>query len=110
MPIRTFEVFRVDDVSGVSGTGKVLEGAVFSDGECVVRWTSVTSPGHSTAIFDSFGLFMQIHIASHSDNKTKTIFSDGEVFEHTEKVEEQTPVEPTKKRIRRKKEVASNGK
>jgi hypothetical protein len=105
MPIRTFELFRTDDETGISGAGKVLEGCVFSDGECVIRWVAPTSPGHSTSTFDSFGLFMQIHVAPHPDNKTKTVFSDGEVFLHTEKVEEQTPIELPKKRVRRKKEA-----
>jgi hypothetical protein len=110
MPIRTFELIRTDDETGISGAGKVLEGTVFSDGECVVRWIAPTSPGHSTTIFHSFGLFMSIHVAPHPDNKTKIIFSDGEVYEHTEKVEEQTPIEPPKRRPRRKKEAATNGK
>jgi len=33
-----FELHRDADVSGVSGTGKVAEGAIFSDGEAVVHW------------------------------------------------------------------------
>src|ERR1017187_4125807 len=97
MPARVFEVYRTEDETGISGSGKIIEGVVFSDGECIIRWVTATSPGHSTSSFDSFGLFMAIHIAPHADNKTKTIFSDGEVFIHTEKVEEQTPVEPLKK-------------
>lgn len=35
---RLFELIRDVDVSGVSGTGKVAEGAVFSDGTAVVHW------------------------------------------------------------------------
>jgi hypothetical protein len=35
---RTFVLRRDEDVSGVSGTGVVAEGAVFSDGTVVVRW------------------------------------------------------------------------
>jgi hypothetical protein len=92
----------MDDETGISGSGKVLEGCVFSDGECIIRWLSPTSPGHSTAVFDSFGLFMSIHIAPHPDNKTKTVFNDGEVFEHTEKVAEQKVEEPMKPRRRRR--------
>lgn len=33
-----FELHRDTDVSGVSGTGKVAEGAIFSDGEAVIHW------------------------------------------------------------------------
>jgi len=35
---RTFVLHRDEDVSGVSGTGVVAEGAMFSDGTVVVRW------------------------------------------------------------------------
>jgi len=35
---RTFVLHRDEDVSGVSGTGVVAEGVVFSDGAVVVRW------------------------------------------------------------------------
>ena len=34
---RTFVLHRAEDVSGVSGTGVVAEGVVFSDGTVVVR-------------------------------------------------------------------------
>jgi len=107
MPIRTFELFRLDDETGISGSGKVLEGCVFSDGECIIRWLSQTSPGHSTAVFDSFGLFMSIHIAPHPDNKTRTVFADGEVFEHTEKVAEQKQEESTPRTRRRRRTAES---
>ncbi|MFI9598884.1 hypothetical protein ACIHCX_03215 [Streptomyces sp. NPDC052043] len=33
-----FELHRDTDISGVSGTGKVAEGAIFSDGEAVIHW------------------------------------------------------------------------
>ena len=101
MAIRTFEVFRTEDETGISGSGKVLEGTVFSDGFCCVRWVSATSPGHSSSVFDSFGLFMQIHVNSHPGNKTRTVFNDGEIFENTEKVAEQKEPEVSKPRRRR---------
>ncbi|MFE7972977.1 hypothetical protein [Streptomyces shenzhenensis] len=34
-----FAVIRDTDVSGVSGTGKVAEGVIFSDGEAAIHWT-----------------------------------------------------------------------
>ena len=34
----TFQLHRDTDVSGVSGTGVVADGAVFPDGTTVVRW------------------------------------------------------------------------
>ena len=36
--MRTFEIIRHEDVSGVSGTGKVAEGVEFHDGQCVISW------------------------------------------------------------------------
>jgi hypothetical protein len=33
-----FELVRDTDVSGVSGTGKVAEGVIFSDGEAAIHW------------------------------------------------------------------------
>lgn len=36
--VATFELHRDNDVSGVSGTGVVADGAVFPDGVTVVRW------------------------------------------------------------------------
>ncbi len=78
--MRTFEMFRGEDESGVSGTGKVLEGVVFSDGPCVIRWVTELT-GRSEARYDSFATFVAIHINSHVSNKTKVVFSDGEIYE-----------------------------
>lgn len=40
--MRRFILLRHDDVTGVSGTGIVAEGVVFSDGAVAVRWPSDT--------------------------------------------------------------------
>lgn len=101
--MRTFEMTRNHDESGVSGTGKVLEGVVFSDGPCVVRWVADNSPARSEARYDSFGAFVAIHVSPHMDNKTEIRFSDGEVYEQNVKVEEALP----KSRKRRKSKVSS---
>jgi len=37
---RRFQLYRKDDVSGMSGTGIVAEGIRFRDGKCAYRWTS----------------------------------------------------------------------
>lgn len=86
MTMRTFEVFRRADESGVSGTGKVLEGVVFSDGHCVVRWVAMDSPGHSGGDFDSFGTFLAVHVGPHQRNRTRIVFNDGTVYEHVHRV------------------------
>lgn len=36
--MKRFRLVRDRDISGVSGTGIVAEGAEFSDGTCVLRW------------------------------------------------------------------------
>lgn len=36
--MRAFKLVRNADVSGVSGTGVVAEGVVWSDGEVTLRW------------------------------------------------------------------------
>jgi hypothetical protein len=36
--MKRFRLVRDRDVSGVSGTGIVAEGTMFSDGTCVLRW------------------------------------------------------------------------
>lgn len=39
-PVRRFVLRRVEDVSGVSGTGIVAEGVLFSSGVAVLQWLS----------------------------------------------------------------------
>jgi hypothetical protein len=56
--MRVFHFERINDVSGVSGTGRVAEGVEFSDGTCVVRWLTVTS---STCVYDNFKQMESIH-------------------------------------------------
>jgi hypothetical protein len=83
--MRPFRVIRNGDETGISGTGVVIEGVVFSDGTCVARWVTPTSPGRSTTIWDSFGAFVSVHVAPHPGNKTEIVFDDGEVYSHTKK-------------------------
>ncbi len=36
--MKQFHLVRTEDESGVSGTGYVAEGVIFSNGWCVLRW------------------------------------------------------------------------
>jgi hypothetical protein len=63
--MRIFRLNRIEDESGVSGTGVVAEGVEFWDGTCSLRWGSDT---RSTAIYDSIADVETIH--GH-DGKTK---------------------------------------
>jgi hypothetical protein len=38
--MRRFELVRVEDVSGISGTGVVAEGVQFSNGRVALTWNS----------------------------------------------------------------------
>lgn len=75
--IRTFTVCRINDESGVSGTGVVIEGIVLATGQCVVHWLYPTPRG-SIAIFDSITDFATVHIKPHPGNETIITYEDGE--------------------------------
>ena len=77
--LRTFEVHREADQSGVSGIGVVLEGVTFSTGLTIVHWLTPLPKG-SINIFDTFEQFMAIHIAPHPTNRARIVFSDGAVI------------------------------
>lgn len=69
-------MYRGNDESGVSGTGKVLEGVIFYDGTVVLRWTSDPC---STVVWDDFQSFWNVHVASHPSNETVIQFDNGDV-------------------------------
>lgn len=72
--MRTFSVMREVDSTGVSGTGRVLDGVIFHTGQVVICWHSDHS---SVAIFTDWNAFENVHIRAHPENKTKVVFSDG---------------------------------
>ena len=81
--IRTFTVCRINDESGVSGTGVVIEGIVLATGQCVVHWLYPTPRG-SIAIFDSITDFATVHIKPHPGNETIITYEDGEQVHYRE--------------------------
>lgn len=56
--MRRFLLDRFEDISGVSGTGFVAEGVVFSDGTAALRW--LTDPS-STAIYATVDDLLDVH-------------------------------------------------
>ncbi len=66
--IRSFRLLRSQDESGVSGTGWVAEGAVFSNGWVVLLWLSDTP---SVGIYPSLEAVDRIH-GHHG--KTRVVF------------------------------------
>ena len=81
--IRTFTVCRVNDESGVSGTGVVIEGIVLATGQCVVHWL-YPAPRGSIAMFDSITDFATVHIKPHPGNETIITYEDGEQVHYKE--------------------------
>lgn len=66
--MKTFQLVRTEDVTGVSGTGVVAEGVVFTDGTAAMRWKTGTA---STAVYESIDDVQAIH--GH-DGATKIVF------------------------------------
>ena len=69
---RLFLLRRLEDESGVSGTGIVAEGAEFSTGKVVLNWITDVS---SVAVYDSLEELIAIH--GH-DGKTIVVWIDNE--------------------------------
>jgi hypothetical protein len=74
--MRSFTLRREVDASGVSGTGVVLEGAVFSTGVVVIHWLT-PPPRGSIALFDTLEQFLSIHVMPHPENRSVLVFDDG---------------------------------
>jgi hypothetical protein len=66
LALRRFTFDRQTDVSGTSGTGAVVEGVEFSDGQVVLRWRTV--PHSSICIYKSIEAAIYIHGHNGSTN------------------------------------------
>jgi len=53
-----FHLVRTQDVTGISGTGRVAGGVVFPDGTVAMRWNTDVA---STAFYDSIADVEEIH-------------------------------------------------
>lgn len=56
--MRRFNLRRLEDETGISGTGIVTEGVQFSNGNCVMRWLTTTT---SVAFYNSIEDVVLIH-------------------------------------------------
>jgi hypothetical protein len=56
--MKTFHLYRHEDESGVSGTGRVAQGVVFDDGQAVLRWLGEHP---STTVYPNIGEVKAIH-------------------------------------------------
>jgi hypothetical protein len=75
---RLFYLVRHVDQSGVSGTGRVLDGVVFHTGQVVVCWRSdirADAPGYSSiAIYNTWEAFLHVHVRPHQPGATEIYF------------------------------------
>lgn len=55
---RTFDLVRLQDATGISGTGTVAEGVVFNDGTTAMRWLT---EHRSTTVYESAREVLAIH-------------------------------------------------
>jgi len=69
VPPKSFVLLRIEDATGVSGTGIIAEGVIFKKGKVVMSWLTNHS---SIAIYDSLKELINIH-GHHG--KTKLIYT-----------------------------------
>lgn len=55
----SFVLYRKEDPTGVSGTGVVAEGVMFSDGTVVIRW--IVGEHQSTVVWPNIKAVEKIH-------------------------------------------------
>ena len=68
---RCFTVYRESDTTGVSGTGRVLDGVVFHTGQVVICWHS---EHQSITVFQNWSAFESVHLKAHPENRSKLYF------------------------------------
>ncbi|CAM3517120.1 DUF3304 domain-containing protein [Deinococcus saxicola] len=69
-----FTIVRENDATGISGTGRVLDGVIFHTGQVVVCWRSDHA---SITIFDNWDAFDSVHLKAHPENRARVQFLDG---------------------------------
>lgn len=69
---KRFYMNRSKDETGVSGTGRVLEGILTASGKIIVEWKF---PYHTIGIYNSLEEFKFIHQKSHP-NSSKLVWID----------------------------------
>jgi hypothetical protein len=72
---RLFSLYRRSDESGVSGTGRVMDGIIFHNGKVVVCWRSDLRGGHSSlVVYDTWEAFEAVHVDPHPSDQTDIRF------------------------------------
>lgn len=88
---KLFTLIRKIDPSGISGTGRILDGVIFHTGQVVTCWrTDINLKdkeiiGFSTmGIYPSFEAFLHVHVKPHPPEASEIIYFDTEFPEHLE--------------------------
>lgn len=81
--LSVFSLFRRVDTTGVSGTGRVLDGVIFHTGQVAICWRGDMkgdgSPGYSSiAIYPSWAAFVHVHVSPHPPGATEISFHLGQ--------------------------------
>ena len=74
--MKKFTMYRVEDETGVSGTGLVVQGVVFANGKAVIQWLAGPDPG-DTQVKDDWDRFLNTHVKSHPTNRSIITWEDG---------------------------------
>jgi len=82
--LKIFYLERIEDESGVSGTGIVAEGVIFKNGRTVVSWMTYTN---SINVYDNIETVEAIH--GH-DGRTLIRYSDEEPQKETKATKKKT--------------------
>lgn len=82
---KLFTMIRISDETGISGTGRVLDGVVWPNGWVTICWRTeldnLKKGFSSLTFFESFTAFEAIHITSHPNNKTEIQWIDNNINE-----------------------------
>lgn len=75
---RLFTMIRRVDESGVSGTGRVLDGVIFHTGQVVICWRTDLDreqEGYSSiGVYASWEAFLHVHVRPHPPNAMEIRF------------------------------------
>lgn len=76
---KLFTLIRKIDESGISGTGRVLDGVIFHTGQVVTCWRTDLNvkdkDAYSTlGVYPSFDAFLHVHVNPHSEGANEVVF------------------------------------
>lgn len=80
---RIFQMIRLVDGKDISGTGKVIDGVMFSDGTVVIQWQGGKS---SLGIYRDLNHFLSIHVKPKYEGENEFRWFDG--YKPSEDVQE----------------------